>query len=61
MSELLTTLQTSKLLSVSPSTLEHWRGLRKGPPWILISPRCIRYRRNDLDAWLNEQFIETHQ
>lgn len=60
MSKLLNTRQASEVLGLSPSSLEHWRTLKKGPPFVRVGTRCIRYRVDDLDAWLNEQLINTH-
>lgn len=59
MTELLDTDATAAFLGMSKPTLEHWRGLRKGPPFVRIGPRCVRYRRNDLETWLGEQMVET--
>ena len=58
--ELITTDRAADFLSLSKSTLEHWRTVRKGPPFVRVGPRCIRYRRADLDAWLNGQLIEVN-
>jgi excisionase family DNA binding protein len=57
---LLNTVQAAVELGLSKSTLEHWRTVRKGPPFFRVGPRCIRYRRADLDAWLSEQLIEAN-
>jgi excisionase family DNA binding protein len=57
---LLNTGQAAVELGLSKSTLEHWRTVRKGPPFVRVGPRCIRYRRADLDAWLSEQLIEVN-
>lgn len=58
MSDLLTSNQAARLLGLSKSTLEHWRTVRKGPPFVRVGPRCIRYRRADLDAWLSGQLVD---
>jgi len=50
--ELLTTEQAAVELGLSKATLEHWRMVRKGPRFAKIGPRCIRYRRTDLDEWI---------
>ena len=59
MSQLLDTSEAATFLGLAPTTLEHWRGLRKGPPFLRVGPRCIRYRLEDLEAWLSEQVVET--
>ncbi len=48
---LLTTDQASKLLEISSGTLRTWRCHGQGPAFIAISPRCIRYRFEDLKEW----------
>jgi predicted site-specific integrase-resolvase len=51
------TLRTEELatqLGRSVVTLERWRRLRKGPPYIRMMGRVI-YRQVDVDAWLEKQ------
>ncbi len=51
---LLTPSQAAHQLGISERTLSklrHERGLR----YVLVSPRTIRYRANDLDDYLNAQ------
>ena len=43
--------QAAKILSVSPRALQKWRSIGCGPPFVRISARCIRYRRQDLSRW----------
>lgn len=56
--ELLTTEQAAKILAVSPITLRKQRveGTRENHlpivPWVKLSPRCVRYRRSDLNRFL---------
>ena len=57
--QLLDTSEAATFLGLARTTLEHWRGLRKGPPFIRVGPRAVRYRRADLEEWLNEQVITT--
>jgi hypothetical protein len=59
--QLLTTKQTAALIRMSPVTLEIYRGLGAGPPFIRIG-RTVRYRRSDLIGWLRERaFASTDQ
>ena len=53
--QLLTTKQAAAYLGVSPSFLEkdRWRGARI--PFVRISSRAIKYRREDLDAYIEGQ------
>ncbi len=59
MTDLLNTEQAAVFLGLSKTTLEHWRTVRKGPFYVRVGPRCIRYRRHDLEAWLSEHIVET--
>jgi predicted DNA-binding transcriptional regulator AlpA len=60
-SELLSTRDAARVLSLSPSTLDTWRCKRgrvsrdgiSGPRFLRIG-RTIRYRRADLEFWLTE-------
>jgi predicted DNA-binding transcriptional regulator AlpA len=51
--QLLSTKQLAALLAVSVQLLENWRQNGEGPEWIALGPRCIRYKRSDVLAWLN--------
>ena len=48
---LITERQAASLLSVSPRALQKWRANGRGPPFVRISNRCIRYRKSDLFDW----------
>ena len=43
------------ILEVSPKTLANWRCLRIGPVPIRLEGGLVRYRRVDVDAWLEAQ------
>ena len=49
---LLTEKEAGKLLGFSIRTLQKWRIQGEGPPFVRISARAIRYRREDLDQWI---------
>jgi excisionase family DNA binding protein len=51
MTALLTTEEASRLLSVSPRTLERLR-LSGGGPAFYKCGRLVRYRQDDLDSWI---------
>ena len=53
--DLLDTRQTAKLLGVSMQWLEIGRQKGYGPPFIRISPRRVRYRRDKLRKWLRDR------
>jgi excisionase family DNA binding protein len=52
--ELLTQKQLADELQVSLRTLERWRQEGSGPAFIRVG-RSPRYRRSDIDAWLERQ------
>jgi predicted DNA-binding transcriptional regulator AlpA len=58
MTELLNTAEAAAFLSLKCSTLESWRSLRLGPPFVKLGRRCVRYRRADLEIWLAKNVIE---
>lgn len=53
--ELLTTEGAARLLKRSPRTLEKARMTGDGPPFVKLSPRCVRYRRRDLYKHVEER------
>jgi predicted DNA-binding transcriptional regulator AlpA len=55
--DLLTTKQLAAWLGVSTTTLEIWRCEGKGPPFVRITPRMVRYRRGDVLQWLAERTL----
>lgn len=48
---LITETEAAKFLNFSISTLRNWRSEGKGPEFIKISQRTVRYRRRELNAW----------
>lgn len=53
---LLNTKQAAAALNLSVLTLCDWRCRGTGPTF-LKAGRCVRYRRSDLEAWLNSRTI----
>jgi excisionase family DNA binding protein len=54
MAELINTKQVAELLMAKANTVEIWRCRGEGPPFIKVG-RSVRYRRSDVDAWLDKQ------
>ncbi len=52
---LLNQRQAASLIGVSERTLECWRCRGGGPPFVKISRRAVRYRRQDIDQWVGER------
>lgn len=49
---LLTEKQVSAMLGLKQRTLQQWRLERKGPKFIKLTARVIRYKLNDVQDWL---------
>ena len=49
----LTTQEVADLLNVRRTTLEAWRSRGGGPKFMKLG-RVVRYRRKDVDQWLEE-------
>lgn len=47
-------------LGLTVATLRKWRWLRSGPKFVKVG-RLIRYRRTDVDAWLDQQTVATRE
>lgn len=45
----------ASILGVSARTLEDWRLRGGGPPYLVLSRRCIRYELAELTAWLRSR------
>jgi hypothetical protein len=53
--QLLSTADLARWLGTSTQFLELGRSKGYGPKFIRLAPRCIRYRRSDALAWLEER------
>lgn len=53
-------VEAARFLSVARSTLRHWRLTGHGPPFLKLN-RMIRYRRQDLEGWLDARVQQTDQ
>lgn len=52
---LMDTDEVADYLSVSVRTVEAWRHNRTGPTGYLLRGRALRYKRGEVDAWVNAQ------
>jgi predicted DNA-binding transcriptional regulator AlpA len=50
-----------EITGLSVETLAQWRSQRKGIPFVKLSRNCVRYRREDLDRWLDERIVRVEQ
>ncbi len=48
--------EAAQLLGFKVATLRAWRVDRKGPRWAKLCG-AVRYRREDLEKWVNENII----
>jgi excisionase family DNA binding protein len=55
---LLGEVQAAKLLNLSTRTLQAWRIKGCGPVFVRAG-RAIRYRKKDLDAWVDSITVHT--
>ena len=59
--DLLTTKEAAGSLGLAEHTLRMWRYECRGPAFIRLSARAVRYRREDLDAWVEGHRVETQR
>ena len=50
--------QVAEYLAIEPRTCRLWRTAR-GLPFIRISSKAVRYRKADIDAWLDRRRCQT--
>lgn len=55
MSQLLTSSQVAEMLHITEEGLRRWRYRGKGPPFLRLGPRTLRYRPEDVQTWLEQQ------
>ncbi|MGD0567043.1 MAG: helix-turn-helix domain-containing protein [Candidatus Sulfotelmatobacter sp.] len=53
--EIFTTPQAARYLGVSEATLRFWRANGEGPKYFRAGDRLIRYRRVDLDKYIESR------
>lgn len=57
MSEMLTRKQAAEMLGVSVRWLEEHRA--DGPRFYKPSHRIVRYKKSDVEAWLNQRLVRS--
>lgn len=58
MSDIISTSVAAEILGVSPGTLRYWRYMDQGPQSFRVG-KHVKYRREDIDAWLDAQLVST--
>ena len=56
--ELIDAGEVARVLGISPRTLEGMRQEGRGPAYVRISSKCVRYRRSDLERFLTRVRVE---
>lgn len=56
-SDLLNTIEAAEFLGTSPGTLEVWRCTKRYAIPFLKVGRLVRYRRSDLEQWLQSRTV----
>lgn len=51
----LTPIKAAKYLGISEAVLRLWRSTGKGPRFYRAGEKLIRYRKGDLDSWIEER------
>ena len=57
---LLSTYEAARYLGISAGTMTNWRNRKEGPPYIKIGT-SVRYRLEDLKAWIVARRIEVKE
>ena len=52
---LLTEIQAAEILQLTPRALQAWRYQGRGPRFVKISARAVRYRLDDVEAWIENR------
>lgn len=52
---LLTENDAARYLALTPRALQSWRYLGRGPRFVRISARAVRYRAEDLRGWVESR------
>lgn len=57
--EFLTERQVAQMLGFSQRTLANWRKVKKGPPWVLLADRSVRYSKIALNKWIESRISQS--
>jgi predicted DNA-binding transcriptional regulator AlpA len=58
MNSLLTPAKAAEFLGLPEHTLAQWRSQRRGPRYIKLESRLVRYRLSDLEKYLSQRSME---
>jgi len=54
----LTETEAAEYLGISKKTLQRWRFGRRGPSYVRVAGKLIRYHQAILDTWMDQQTIK---
>lgn len=57
--KMMTAKEVSNYLRISEAALYEYRRTGTGPNYVRLNDRLVRYRKSDVDEWLNAKKIET--
>ena len=57
----LTPIKAGRYLGVSEASLRLWRSEGRGPRWFRAGQKLVRYRKTDLDAWVESRLVCAEQ
>ncbi len=52
---LMTTDEAAEFLDIHPATLATWRSEGRGPRYLKVGERNVRYQQEELERWLKAQ------
>ncbi len=55
---LLTPAQAAHMLGIPEGTLAQWRSQHRGPIFVKLEGRLVRYRAGDLESYVAERIVE---
>jgi predicted DNA-binding transcriptional regulator AlpA len=53
--EVFSPIRAARYLGVTEATLRFWRANEMGPPYFKAGVKLVRYRKSDLDKWIEER------
>lgn len=56
--DVLTPVQAARYIGVSQAVLRFWRSRGEGPRFFRAGNKLIRYRRGDLDVWIEARLSQ---
>ena len=53
--------EAARLLGIKTHTLAEWRRLKKGPEYVRINDRTVRYNLKKLRAWIDSHIVKSEE